>query len=231
MNADAILYDKSSVLLNGESFFLWELGQRRVIEHWMDHLFRSNAMLTLWLEKSDEPLAAYVRDTFPLCKQAEVKTGVPEAATDTCAFVDASGAIQLQRGTAIVPCLPDQPVTKTWFAMVKKWLLELQKFGTQLPELETLIAPGVIIGHHCSISKDTVFNAPCWIGSGSTISGATIGPNVVVGEECVIAAGTHITDSYVLSRTFIRPNMKLDGVIATSKNFIDHATGEPAVLS
>ncbi|HBJ84653.1 MAG TPA: hypothetical protein DDZ88_12435 [Verrucomicrobiales bacterium] len=231
MNADAILYDKPATLLNGESFFLWELGQRRVIEHWMDHLFRSNAMLTLWLEKDDPALATYVRDTFPLCKQVEVKVGVPEAATDASAFVDASGAIQLQRGTAIVPCLPDQPVTKTWFAMVKRWLHELQKFGTQLPELETQISPGVIIGHHCSISKDTVFNAPCWIGSGSTISGATIGPNVVVGEDCVITAGTHITDSYVLSRTFIRPNMKLDGIIATPKNFIDHATGEPAVLS
>jgi hypothetical protein len=231
MNADAILYDKNATLLNGESFFLWELGQRRVIEHWMDHLFRSNATLTLWLEKDDEKLAAFVRDTFPLCKQAEVKSGVPDAATDTCAYVDANGAIQLQRGTAIVSCLPDQPATKTWFAMVKKWLLEQQKFGTQLPEIETQIAPGVIIGHHCSISKDTVFNAPCWIGSGCTISGATIGPNAVIGEECVIAAGTHITESYILSRTFVPPNMRLDSIIATNGKFIDHTTGEPAVVS
>lgn len=230
MNADAILHAQPSALLNHEPFFLWEIGQRRVIEHWMEHLFRSNATLTLWLENNDDALAAYVRDTFPTCKRAEVKTGLPEAATDACTFVNAEGAIQLQRGTAIVPCLPDQPVTKTWFAMVRRWLLDLQKLGTQLPELETQIAPGVIIGHHCSISKDTVFNAPCWIGSGSTISGATIGPNTVIGEECVIAAGTHITESYVLSRSFIRPNTRLEGVVATSKTFVDHATGAPATL-
>lgn len=231
MNADAFLYDQPSALLNNEPFFLWEIGQRRVIEHWMEHLFRSNATLTLWLETNDETLAAYVCDTFPTCKRAEVKTGLPAAAADACTFVNAEGAIQLQRGTTIVPCLPDQPVTKTWFAMVKRWLLDLQKLGTQLPELETQISPGVIIGHHCSISKDTVFNAPCWIGSGSTISGATIGPNTVIGEECVIAAGAHITESYVLSRSFIRPNTRLDGVVATAKTFVDHATGAPSALS
>ncbi len=231
MNADAIFYDKSAMLLNHEPFFLWEIGHSRVIEHWMDHLFRSNASLTLWLEKEDAALAEFVRETFPLCKRAEVKVGIPEAATDTCCFVNAEGSIQLQRGTAIVSCLPDQPATKTWFAMVKKWLRELQKFGTQLPELETVMSPGVIIGHHCSISKDTVFNAPCWIGSGCTISGAFIGPNVVIGEECVIASGVHITESYALSRSFIRPNTRLDGVVVSSQNILDHATGAPAALS
>lgn len=232
MNADAILYDHPAVLLHGESFFLWEIGQRRVIDHWMDHLFRSNVSLTLWLKKNDEPLMAYVSDTFPLCKRAAVNAGLPEAATDACTFVDAEGSIQLQRGSALVSCLPpDQPVTKTWFAMVKKWLLELQKFGTQLPELETQIAPGVIVGHHCSISKDTVLNAPCWIGSGCTISGATIGPNAVIGEDCVIAPGAHVTESYVLSRGYVRPNTKLDGVIFSDRKSFDHATGQPAVMS
>ena len=231
MNCDAILYDKPRQTLNGEPFLLWEIGQRRVIEHWMDHLFRSNATMTLWLEKDDEPLAAFIRDTFPLCKRVDVKSGVPAAAADFCTYVDADGAIQLQRGSTLISLLPDQPTTKTWFAMVRKWLAEQQKFGTQLPEIETQIAPGVIIGHHCSISKDTVFNAPCWIGSGCTISGATIGPNAVIGEECIIAAGAHIRDSYVLSRRFIRPNTRLDGVVATARRFLDHATGEPVILS
>lgn len=232
MNADAILYDQPSVMLNGESFFLWEIGQRRVIDHYVDYLFRSNATLTLWIEREDEPLTAYVNDTFPLCKRATVKAGIPDAATDTCTFVKADGAIQLQRGSAIVPCLPpDQPVTQSWFAMVKRWLAELQKFGTQLPELETQVAPGVIVGHHCSISKDTVLNAPCWIGSGCTISGATIGPNAVIGEDCVVAAGAHITDSYVLSHGYIRPNIKLDGVVVSGRKTFDHATGHPAVMS
>lgn len=232
MNADAILRAQPSALIGGESFFLWEIGPRRVIDHWMDQLFRSNATLTLWLEQEDEKLAAYVRDTFPLCKRAEVKVGVPATATDACTFVDASGAIQLQRGSTVVPCLPPgQPVTQTWFAMVQKWLKELQKFGTQLPELETQAAPGVIIGHHCSISKDTVLNAPCWIGNGCTISGATIGPNAVIGEECAIASGTQFTGSYVLSGSYVRPNWKFDGVVVAGKNFIDLATGEPVVMS
>ncbi|MCB1277602.1 hypothetical protein [Prosthecobacter sp.] len=231
MNADAILRNKSPILLNNEPFFLWEIGHSRVIEHWMDHLFRSNASLTLWLEEHDAKLAAFVAETFPLCKRAAIKTGLPDAATDACTFADSEGVIQLQRGTALVSCLPDQPATRTWFAIVKKWLLELHKFGTQLPELETQIAPGVVIGHHCSISKDTVFHAPCWIGNGCTISGAAIGPNVVIGEECVIATGVHVTDSYVLRRSFIRPNTRLDGVVVTPEIILDHATGEAAALS
>lgn len=232
MNADAFLYDLPSVLLNGESFFLWEIGQRRVIDHWMDHLFRSNASMTLWLERNDEPLTDYISGTFPLCKRAEVKAGLPDASTGICTFVDSDGAIQLQRGTAIVPCLPpDQPVTKTWFAMVCRWLAELQKFGTQLPELETQFAPGVIIGHHCSISKDTVLIAPCWIGAGCTISGSVIGPNTVVGEECVVAAGNEISESYVLSRSYVRPNRRLDGVIVSGRKIFDHATGHASVMS
>lgn len=231
MNADAVFPSTPAPLLNGESFFLWELGQRRVIEHWMDQLYRSNGTLTIWLEQEDPALAALVEETFPLCNQAKVASGVPEAATDASTFVNAEGVIQLQRGTDIVPCLPDQPATLTWFAMVRRWLADMQKLGTSYPELETMVAPGVIIGHHCSISKDTVLNAPCWIGSGCTISGATIGPNAVIGEGCVIAAGAHITESYVLSRNFVRPNTRMDGVVVCSDRCIDLATGGKAAMS
>lgn len=231
MNADAIVHHQPSFLLRGESFLLWEIGQRRVIDHWMDHLFRSNATMTLWLEREDAPLASYVNDTFPLCKRATVKDGLPTA-VEACTFVSSAGAIQLQRGTEPVPFLPPgQPVTKTWFAMVTRWLAELQKFGTQLPELETQASPGVIIGHHCRISKDTVLHAPCWIGSGCTISGGVIGPNTAIGEECIISPGTEIRGSYVLSHTYVPPNLALDGVIHAGKEVFDHETGLPAVMS
>lgn len=231
MNADAIVYQQPSFLLRGESFLLWEIGQRKVIDHWMEHLFRSNATMTLWLEREDTALAAYVNDTFPLCKRATVKAGLP-ATVEASTFVNAAGAIQIQRGTDPVPCLPTgQPVTQTWFAMVTRWLAELQKFGTQLPELETQVAPGVIIGHHCRISKDTVLHAPCWIGNGCTISGAVIGPNTAIGEECILSPGTEVSNSYVLSKSYVPPDVRLDGVIFAEKEVFDHDTGLPAIMS
>ena len=232
MNADTIVHQQPSFLLRGESFLLWEIGQRRVIDHWMDHLFRSNASMILWLESEDETLAAYVNETFPLCKRATVKAGLPATVEEACTFINSAGAIQLQRGTEPVSYLPTgQPVTKTWFAMVTRWLAELQKFGTQLPELETQVAPGVIIGHHCRISKDTVLHAPCWIGNGCTISGAVIGPNTAIGEECILSPGTEVSSSYVLSQSYVPPNIRLDGVIFTQKEVFDHNTGLPAIMS
>ena len=75
------------------------------------------------------------------------------------------------------------------------------------------------------ISKDTTFLPPCWVGTGSTISGATIGPNTVVGENCVIASGVRIEDSYVLSNTFIPSNAQLSGVVAGVGGILTHATG------
>ncbi|WP_461783465.1 hypothetical protein [Prosthecobacter sp.] len=225
MVCDAIIPNQPALWVDDLPFLLWEIGPRRVIEHWMDTLFRSNATLRIWLEQPDDMLYSFVCETFPLNRRAQVFSGTPSSRPEACTFLDSKGGIVIRRGPQITPYLPRQAVTRTWFAMVRQWLNDLVANGSQSPELEQQIAPGVFIGHHCSISKDTTFLPPCWVGTGSTISGATIGPNTVVGENCVIASGVRIEESYVLSNTFIPSNAQLSGVVAGVGGILTHATG------
>ena len=45
MVCDAIIPNQAALWVDDRPFLLWEIGPRRVIEHWMDTLFRSNATL------------------------------------------------------------------------------------------------------------------------------------------------------------------------------------------
>lgn len=195
-------------------FLLWEIGHRVLVEHWMEHLFRSNAELNIWLEVPDERLFNFVSETFPLNRRVQVQLGAPKSRPEACTFFDAKGSIVVRRGPQLTSCLPRQSAIKTWFAIVKRWLAELQASGTQVPELETQVSPGVFVGHHCSISRDTELIAPCWVGRGVTICGSRVGPNAVVGENSVITRGTRITESYVLSNTVVGPDLALNGLVA-----------------
>ena len=214
MVCDVIVPNQPALWVDDRPFLLWEIGPRRVIEHWMDTLFRSNATLRIWLEEPDDMLYSFVCETFPLNRRAQVFDGAPTSRPEACTFLDSKGGIIIRRGPQVTPYLPRQAATKTWFSMVRQWLADLAANGSQSPELETQASPGVFIGHHCSISKDTRFLPPCWIGTGSTISGATLGPNTVVGEHSVIANGVHVEESYILGGTHVRSGEHLSGVVA-----------------
>ena len=231
MICDAIIPSQPALWLEDKSFLLWEIGQRCVIEHWMDSLFRSNATLRLWLEEPDELLFSFVSETFPLNRRVLVQTGAPSSRPEACTFLDSKGGIIIRRGPQLTPYLPRQAPARTWFAMVRNWLLELQTQGSQVPELESQISPGVFVGHHCSISKGTTFLAPCWVGSGSTIVGATIGPYAAVGENCVITRGARIAETYLLRDTYVAPGMQMTGVAAGPTGIIAHATGSRIIPS
>ncbi len=225
MVCDAVIPNQAALWVDDRPFLLWEIGPRRVIEHWMDTLFRSNATLRIWLEEPDDMLYSFVCETFPLNRRAQVFNGTPNSRPEACTFLDSKGCIIIRRGPQITPYIPRQAPTRTWFSMVRHWLADLAANGSQSPELESQISPGVFIGHHCSISKDTKFFPPCWVGSGSTISGATLGPNTVVGENCVITEGSHMEESYILSRTYVGPGVRLSGMVAGNGGVLALATG------
>ena len=141
MICDAIIPSQPALWLEDKSFLLWEIGQRSVIEHWMDALFRSNATLRLWLEEPDELLFSFVSETFPLNRRVLVQTGAPSSRPEACTFLDSKGGIIIRKGPQLTPYLPRQAPARTWFAMVRNWLLELQTQGSQAPELEHVNSP------------------------------------------------------------------------------------------
>lgn len=229
MICDAIIPKQSASWVEDRPFLLWEIGPRRILDHWMDTLFRSNATLRLWMEIPDERLMAFVRETFPLNLRIQAGAGPPTSRPEACTFLDSKGSIIIRRGPQLTPYLPKQPASHTWFAMVRKWLAELQETGSQTPEVERHVAPGVFVGHHCDISKDTQLIAPCWVGSGSTIRGATVGPQAVIGENCIISHGCRIEDSYVVGTTYVKPYTQMVSLAMGRTGAISHATGtDPA---
>jgi hypothetical protein len=224
MTCDAIISRQPNQWVEDRPFLLWDLGTHHVLDHWMDVLFRSNATLRLWLEAPDERVYAYVCETFPINRRVQVATGPPTSRPEACTFLDSTGNVVIRRGAQLTHYLPKQPASQTWFAMAQRWLDGLQKSGSKVPELEHQISPGVYVGHHCSISKDTVFHAPCWVGSGTTIHGATVGPRAVVGENCVISHGATVSDTYLITGTYVSPQTKMSGLAAGPAGIITHAT-------
>ena len=225
MKCEAVIPYQPTAWVADTPFLLWEIGQRLLIEHWLENLFRSNAELNIWLEAPDEALFTFVCDTFPLNRHVQVQVGAPKSPPEACVFFDANGNSIIRRGPRLTSYLPRQAATKTWFAIVKRWLAELHTTGTQVPELEKQIAPGVFVGHHCIISPDTKFIAPCWVGSGATIRGASIGPNVVIGEGAVVTRGATLTESYVLRHSVVGPDLQLNGIVVGPHRSLVIATG------
>lgn len=225
MICDALIPNQPCQWVEDRPFLLWDVGPRNVLEHWMAALFRMNATLRLWLEEPDEEVYDFVCSTFPLSRRVQADTGPPAPGAEACVFLDCSGQLITRRGSRLTSCLPRQPVSRTWFAMVRRWLDDMQTAGSQTPELERCVAPGVHVGHHCDISPDTTLIAPCWIGSRCTIRGATLGPYTVVSDDCVIARGAQVAHTYLTAGAIVPPRARMTGLAAGPGGVIAHATG------
>jgi hypothetical protein len=206
-------------------FLLWEIGMKTVLEHWADTLYARNDRMVLWVEEIDSRVLNFVNDTYPLCRNVTIRIGVPEGEIACCTFLNADGSISFRQGSTFSPYLPEQAAPTTWFNLVRKWLETLTSSGSATPEIEQEIQPGVFIGHHCRISRHARFEAPCWIGSRSTVGEAAIGPYAVIGEDSVISRRTSVTESYVLRDTFVGEHLTIEGVAAGNSILLDHRTG------
>lgn len=231
MRCDAILNRNPGRWIDDTPFMLWEIGYKTVIEHWVDTLYETNSRLFLWLEEVDSRLLTFANETFPLCRNTTIRIGTPPSAGEACTYLDENGTIVVRPGDALTPYLPRQLASKTWFALVKSWLRRLGERGSATPEIEREIHPGVFVGHHCNISRGTIFTPPCWIGSYSTITEARIGPFAVVGENCVVSHGTRVVESYVLRNTFLGENLSLEGMVASGDKIMHHESGALASVA
>lgn len=197
---------------------------KTTLEHWADHLYETNHRMILWLSEIDSRVLNFVNGTFPLYRNVTIRIGVPEGAMECCTFIDADGNIVLKPGSELIRYLPAQPASRTWFKLVGKWLENLRDKGSVSPEIEREITPGVFVGHHCRISRGTEFIAPCWIGSGSEVTDARIGPYAVIGENSIVSRGTTVAESCVLRDTFVGEHLSFGGVVAGNGKLLDHQT-------
>ena len=226
MRCDALVHGHPHNWIDEAPFLLWEIGSKTVIEHWVDVLYESNSRMVLWMEEVDSRILTFVNETFPLCQNTTIRIGRPAAAKECCTFLDNDGAFIAQRGKELRNYLPpNEPASRIWFKVVKNWLTGLQEKGSNAPEIDEEVSPGVFVGHHCRISRDTELVPPCWIGSYSTISRARIGPCSVIGENCIISPGTRIAESYILKNTFLGENLTLEGLVAGINGILHHHSG------
>lgn len=227
MNCDTIVHRHPARWVEESvPLLLWELGPHTVVQHWVNVLFDSKGKLILWLEEADPLLVAFLNATFPLSERSEVRLGPPPGiAGDASTCIEESGKISIRLGEVARRYIPDQDPLKTWFSMLKKWLLDLQNKGSAAPEIERELQPGVFVSDHCWVSPQAVFHPPCWIGSRTDIGHCVIGPNATVGANCIVAHGARIAESSVLSNTYIGAGFVLDGLVAGNNRVIQHQTG------
>jgi hypothetical protein len=231
MRCDALIHRHPCNWMEEEPFLLWEIGSKTVIEYWVDFIYESNSRMVLWLEEVDSRILTFVNETFPLCRNTTIRIGLPEAAAECCTFLDAEGVITATRGHELRTYLPaGEPASRIWFKLVKHWLENLCAKGSNAPEIEEEVRPGVFVGHHCRISRDTVLTPPCWIGSYTTITGAKIGPWAVIGENCAISQGNRVEESYILKNTFLGRRLIIDGLVAGRNGILDHHRGTMTVI-
>ena len=232
MKCDALIHGQPDNWLEETPFLLWEIGGKTVIEHWVDVLYESNIRMVLWLEEVDARILTFVNGTFPLSRNTAIRIGLPEMAPGVCTYLDEDGKIVTKPVEKLRSYLPPGEVTsRIWFKMVRNWLADLQKKGSNAPELDEEIQPGVFVGHHCKISRRAELIPPCWIGSSSTIGDAQIGPFAIIAENCFISSGTRVTESYVLRNTFLGERLTLDGLVAGRNGILRHRTGTLARIA
>ncbi len=77
------------------------------------------------------------------------------------------------------------------------------------------VHPGVRLSRNSNVHPTAVLTGNIFIGENSRIGAdVQLGPNVVIGSDCVIEAETTVTNSLVLSGTYLGEGLELNNVIA-----------------
>ena len=92
--------------------------------------------------------------------------------------------------------------------------------------------PGILVGHGTSIHPSATLTAPLYIGNNCCIAErAHVGPNTVIGDNCVIDASSAVCNSLVLAGTYIGEGLDVSNCMADRDRLVHATLGASLSLS
>ena len=131
-------------------------------------------------------------------------------------------------GIPIAPVAPDCSIRSVALPAdllsLQRDLLEERVTGFRIPARKA--GEGIWIGSHTIIASGAVLTPPVMIGSYSRIIGdGRIGPNTVIGSQCLVNNSDLITESILLSGTAAGPHTEFDGLAARGGALVNLKSG------
>ncbi len=82
--------------------------------------------------------------------------------------------------------------------------------------------PGIWIGRNVRLPEGVITEAPLFIGDNTVIAdGVRVGPNAVVGANCLLARDSMVQETTVCSGTYVGVGVELNGVIVDERSLIN----------
>ena len=89
------------------------------------------------------------------------------------------------------------------------------------------VAAGVLVHTSARVHEAAQLVAPAWIGANSVVAaGASIGPNAILEDDCVVDEGAGIVDSIVLPGSYIGRGVDLGGRVVEGSRMTRWASGK-----
>lgn len=124
-----------------------------------------------------------------------------------------------------LPGVPEQCVFENyaaWFVAAQTWMVRaLTPLRVGVREIQ----PGIRVGLHSRVPRDTVLVPPCWIGENVFIgAGVRLGPMAVVEDQAFIEGGAEISRSIIGPETFVGGLARVHESIAWGDTLINWQT-------
>ncbi|HTB79493.1 MAG TPA: anti-sigma factor antagonist [Opitutaceae bacterium] len=198
-----------------------------LVEYWIEYLVALGVREIL-ITASDRPaqVRAMVGDGtrwgLPIAVVAESRELSAEQASEKyCAPPDGLPPVVVVRMDHL-PGRPGQHLFESyaaWFAGLQAWMPRAQTLE-RIGQCE--VQPGVWVGLRTRIDPAARLLAPCWLGDYVRVNGASvIGPNAILEDGVVVAAGAHVAQSVIGPATFVGAQTRVENSIAHHHTLIN----------
>src|ERR1043166_6455443 len=183
---------------------------KKLIEHWLEHLFCLGAkeILVLAADRPEQAREFVGRgQRWGLRVEVWPETRELTAAEALAKYGDDAGWLAAPHDAIVMDHLPGLPAHRL-FTSYADWFAALQAATRRSATPDRIgvreIKPGVWAGRRTRLSPKAELRAPCWLGEDVLVGdGAVVGPNAVLENKVCIERSAQISDSVVGPETFV----------------------------
>lgn len=205
---------------SAQPFALWPVGNRLLLEHWMDWAVRENfGKVSIWTVDRPNEIRDALADGHYWSKEVNVTAlRSPDDAPAGARLVTSLPGDQLPE-----PATAEELVTH-WLKLNLDWVGQFPQ--AEGPVTERKHSSGAWIGPGVRIAPSARLTPPVWIGAASEVGpGSRIGPGVIIGEHCILDEDVEAQNSLILPHSYAGAHIGLKDLIIDGGVLINTAHG------
>ncbi len=193
-------------------FALWTVGEQALLFHWLDAA----------VDQGSEKLVIYVAD-----RPGEVRKAIGQAQLWPIELeiqtVSTLEAIEVDDYVDRLPRTPPLGETpEAGWGLIHYWHNIEQAWLSLFSEETAAYGIYAAIGRSCEIAEDAKLVPPFWLGNHVSIGpGSEIGPNVVIGDGCIVSGNNRIERAHLGAHTYLGPETDLIDAVIHRNNLLN----------